>query len=69
MWYVHINFVSQKGDHYIVNGAKKWITNGTFADYFTVAVRTGESGGSGLSLILMEKGMPGLETRHMKVRT
>ncbi|KAJ3325888.1 hypothetical protein HDV06_002273 [Boothiomyces sp. JEL0866] len=29
------------GKHYIVNGVKKWITNGTFADYFTTAVRTG----------------------------
>ena len=29
------------GKHYIVNGEKKWITNGSFADYFTVAVRTG----------------------------
>jgi alkylation response protein AidB-like acyl-CoA dehydrogenase len=29
------------GKFYIVNGEKKWITNGVFADYFTVAVRTG----------------------------
>jgi len=29
------------GKFYIVNGQKKWITNGTFADYFTTAVRTG----------------------------
>jgi alkylation response protein AidB-like acyl-CoA dehydrogenase len=29
------------GKHYIVNGVKKWITNGTFADYFVTAVRTG----------------------------
>jgi alkylation response protein AidB-like acyl-CoA dehydrogenase len=29
------------GKFYILNGEKKWITNGTFADYFTVACRTG----------------------------
>ena len=28
------------GDHFLVNGNKKWITNGIYADYFTVAVRT-----------------------------
>ena len=33
-----------KGDHWLVNGNKKWITNGIYADYFTVAVRTGGPG-------------------------
>ena len=32
------------GDHYLVEGNKKWITNGIYADYFTVAVRTGPPG-------------------------
>jgi len=54
------------GDHYIVNGAKKWITNGMFSDFFTVAVRTGGPGMKGLSLLLLEKGMPGIGLRHMK---
>ncbi|GAB5358570.1 hypothetical protein AAMO2058_000469600 [Amorphochlora amoebiformis] len=56
----------KEGDYYIVNGAKKWITNGIFSDFFTVAVRTGEAGMKGLSLILLEKSMPGLRCRHMK---
>lgn len=30
------------GKHYIVNGTKKWITNGVFSDYFVTAVKTGE---------------------------
>lgn len=30
---------SEDGSHYIVNGTKKWITNGVFADYFTTAVK------------------------------
>ena len=55
-----------EGDHYILNGEKKWITNGIFADYFTVACRTGKPGVGGISLLLVEKGMPGLETRKMK---
>lgn len=32
---------SSCGQFYIVNGTKKWITNGTFCDYFVTAVRTG----------------------------
>jgi alkylation response protein AidB-like acyl-CoA dehydrogenase len=31
---------TQDGKHWIVNGTKKWITNGTYADYFTVGCRT-----------------------------
>jgi alkylation response protein AidB-like acyl-CoA dehydrogenase len=53
------------GQHYIVNGEKKWITNGVFADFFTVAVRTGGPGMEGISLMLIEKTMPGVTTRQM----
>merc|ERR1712232_1288334 len=55
-----------EGDHYILNGEKKWITNGIFAKYFTVACRTGGPGMNGLSLLLVEKDMPGVKTRKMK---
>eukprot|EP00933_Yihiella_yeosuensis_P034293 TRINITY_DN27794_c0_g1_i1.p1 TRINITY_DN27794_c0_g1~~TRINITY_DN27794_c0_g1_i1.p1 ORF type:complete len:456 (+),score=74.32 TRINITY_DN27794_c0_g1_i1:94-1461(+) len=54
------------GDFYILNGEKKWITNGIFADYFTVACRTGKPGMGGLSLLLVERTMPGITTRKMK---
>lgn len=54
------------GKHYIVNGEKKWITNGTFADFFTVAVRTGDKGMGGISMMLIERTMPGVKTRAMK---
>jgi alkylation response protein AidB-like acyl-CoA dehydrogenase len=56
---------SEDGNSYIVNGEKKWITNGVWADYFTVAVRTGESGMAGISLLLIERTMPGVTTRKM----
>jgi alkylation response protein AidB-like acyl-CoA dehydrogenase len=29
------------GDEWVINGTKKWITNGTFSDYFTTGCRTG----------------------------
>ena len=50
------------GDHYLVEGNKKWITNGIYADYFTVACRTGPPGSAhkGLSMLLLEKTMPGI---------
>ncbi|KAH7063488.1 acyl-CoA dehydrogenase/oxidase [Macrophomina phaseolina] len=41
------------GDHYVVNGSKKWITNGIFADYCTAAVRTGGPGKSGVSALII----------------
>lgn len=54
------------GDCFVVNGEKKWITNGQWADYFTVAVRTGGAGMGGISLLLIERSMPGVSTRHMQ---
>lgn len=56
--------LSDDGKHYIVNGEKKWITNGVWADYFTTAVRTGGAGMGGVTLLLIERG-PGVETRQM----
>lgn len=47
------------GDHYVVNGSKTFITSGIRADYYTVAVRTGGEGMSGISLLLIEKDTPG----------
>ena len=47
---------SQCGKFYIVNGIKKWITNGTFCDYFSTAVRTSDSKGpGGISMLLIER--------------
>ncbi|PKI84501.1 hypothetical protein MVES1_001756 [Malassezia vespertilionis] len=51
---------TEDGEHYIVNGTKKWITNGHFADYFTTAVRTDE----GFGVILIPRAL-GVETRQL----
>ncbi len=48
------------GDEYVVNGAKTFITNGINADLIVTVVRTGE-GRDGLSLLVVERGMPGFE--------
>jgi acyl-CoA dehydrogenase len=49
----------RRGDRYIVNGSKTFITSGLRADYYVVAVRTGGPGARGISLLLLEKGMKG----------
>lgn len=54
-----------KDDYYVLNGEKKWITNGVYADYFTVACRTGESGMKGISLLLVER-TKGVKTQKVK---
>merc|ERR1719182_632290 len=53
------------GRHYIVNGVKKWITEGMSADYFVTAVRTGGAGAKGVSLLLVPRG-DGLDTKQLK---
>ncbi|GAA5935723.1 uncharacterized protein JCM15063_001782 [Sporobolomyces koalae] len=49
------------GKHYIVNGTKKWITNGHFSDYFSTGVNTG----NGLSMLLIPR-QEGVETKIIK---
>ncbi|MGI5208616.1 acyl-CoA dehydrogenase family protein [Spirillospora sp. CA-108201] len=47
------------GGHYVVDGAKMFITSGVRADFVTAAVRTGGPGFEGISLLVVEKGAPG----------
>ena len=55
------------GDHYVVNGSKTFITSGVRADFVTTAVRTGGPGHRGISLLVVERGMPGFEvTRSLQ---
>ncbi len=49
------------GDHYVVNGAKTFITSGVRSDFVTTAVRTGGDGAGGISLLVIDKGTPGFE--------
>src|SRR6202008_1875230 len=49
-----------KGDHYLVNGTKNWITNGNSASVYLVMVQTNvEAGHKGINCLIIEKGMPG----------
>ncbi|MCF8612070.1 acyl-CoA dehydrogenase family protein [Gordonia sp. HY285] len=49
------------GDHFVVNGAKTFITSAVRADFVVTAVRTGGPGAAGVSLLVVEKGTPGFE--------
>ena len=54
------------GDHYIVNGAKTFITSGMRADWYTVAVRTGGPGAAGVSLLAIERDTPGFTRSELR---
>jgi len=51
-----------KGDHYILNGTKNWITNGGSADYYLVIAQTDkEKKHRGINAFIVEKGWKGFE--------
>ena len=51
-----------KGDHYVVNGSKTFISNGIMADLVVVVCRTDpDAGHQGISLLVVETGMEGFE--------
>lgn len=51
-----------KGDHYVLNGTKNWITNGSTASTYLVIAQTDvEKGHRGINAFIVEKGMEGFE--------
>jgi alkylation response protein AidB-like acyl-CoA dehydrogenase len=48
------------GDHYIINGAKAFISGGGHSDIYVCMLRTGQDGPKGISCLVVEKGTPGL---------
>lgn len=57
------------GDHYVLNGAKIFITSGVRADYVSVLARTGPDPHGGLTFFLVEKGMPGFTVSRSLKKT
>jgi citronellyl-CoA dehydrogenase len=49
----------REGDEYVISGQKTYITNGTRADFVTLAVRTGGAGARGISLVVFPTDTPG----------
>ncbi|MEM7009185.1 MAG: acyl-CoA dehydrogenase family protein [Thermodesulfobacteriota bacterium] len=55
----------KKGDKYIINGTKTWITNGTMCDYVIVAAYTDkEKKGTGISLFIIDADAPGFTEKN-----
>ena len=51
-----------KGDHYLLNGTKNWITNGSTAStYLVIAQTDADKGHKGINAFIVEKGMNGFE--------
>ena len=50
----------REGDHYVLDGAKAFISGGGTSDLYVCMVRTGDAGSRGISCIVVEKGTPGL---------
>ncbi|RKE91021.1 alkylation response protein AidB-like acyl-CoA dehydrogenase [Ichthyenterobacterium magnum] len=51
-----------KGDHYVINGTKNWITNGGRSDVYLVIAQTDrEKGHRGINAFIVEKGTPGFD--------
>ena len=56
------SFAEDKGDHYLLNGSKIFITNGNYADIYVVfALTQKDIGNKGISAFILEKGMEGFE--------
>ncbi|MGW4527334.1 acyl-CoA dehydrogenase family protein [Amycolatopsis sp. NPDC004378] len=56
----------RRGDEYVLNGQKMFITNGTWADVCLVFARTGDDGPKGVSAFLVPTSTPGFEAREIK---
>ncbi len=55
-------FAEKKGDHYLVNGTKMWVTNGASSDYVVCFIRTDKSQKTkGITAFIVEKSFPGFK--------
>ncbi|MCA0132832.1 acyl-CoA dehydrogenase family protein [Winogradskyella alexanderae] len=56
----------KKGDNYIINGSKTFITNGVYSDYLVVAAKTNpELGNKGISIFVLDREMPGISATKL----
>ncbi|WP_046743548.1 acyl-CoA dehydrogenase family protein [Kordia zhangzhouensis] len=56
----------KKGDKYVINGSKTFITNGVYSDYLVVAAKTNpELGNKGISIFIMDRDIPGISATKL----
>ena len=55
-----------KGDKYVINGSKTFITNGVYADYYVIAAKTNpDLGNKGISIFLLDTNLPGISATKL----
>ncbi|WGD35117.1 acyl-CoA dehydrogenase family protein [Olleya sp. YS] len=56
----------KKGDNYVINGSKTFITNGVYSDYLVIAAKTKpELGNKGISIFLIDRDTPGVSATKL----
>ena len=56
----------KKGDTYVINGSKTFITNGIYSDYLVVAAKTDpDAGHKGMSIFIMDRDTPGISATKL----
>ena len=56
----------KKGDTFVLNGSKTFITNGVYSDYLVVAAKTSpEKGGKGISIFVVDRETPGISSTKL----
>ncbi|MFK7747358.1 MAG: acyl-CoA dehydrogenase family protein [Kordia sp.] len=56
----------KKGDKYVINGSKTFITNGVYSDYLVIAAKTSpELGNKGISIFVLDRDMPGISATKL----
>jgi len=60
---------TRDGDHYVVNGAKLYITSGVRADFINTLVRTADDPHGGLSFVMIERDTPGVSVSRALRKT
>ncbi len=56
----------KKGDTYVINGSKTFITNGIYSDYLVIAAKTSpELGGKGISIFVIDRDTPGISSTKL----
>ncbi|MCL4157339.1 UNVERIFIED_CONTAM: hypothetical protein GTU68_066572 [Idotea baltica] len=59
-------FAEDKGDHFVINGSKNFITNGYTSDYIITACKTNkDAGAAGISLIVVDRNSEGLSAQKL----
>lgn len=61
-------FAERKGDRYILNGTKQWITNGNCGSYFLVYAKTDKSNRQALSSFLVDKNFKGFSVGKKEIK-